>query len=516
MNEKIVHRLASRILKSRAIGFVAHIVYSLHLGHASIYITIPAAIRSNLSNRPTRTVTYLNSVVSTDKYNTKHVLISKLRAEAYLQMGDYNKASNELKWIVAATNSYPDVVKKLMKIYRLWGKEDAAIILYRWYLKSKPDDLGVMEEATKSYSNLGMWSEATGCWDKIIQVHGNSLDQQALLSASKAYRLANYPSKSLKLFDEIEIDSTKAAFEFFMSLVLSGRLERARQTIDLLNKRGKPTEDQLRQIRYQMSLIDRIENIDKYALSLHAHKKRRSTKRVVIYTAYSKGYDYVKLHKHYNPDYDYVVFTDDENFLDSKYNPYDFRALSTAEEHAPELAIRYYKTQPHKVFSEYEYAIWVDTSIMFTEDISPLVEDFINSGKEVGSTPHSARKNIIDEALACIERGKDKSDKILQQLEKYIDSGVSKNKLYENGFLMFDLKNPDTGTFLDIWWHEIQTQSKRDQLSFGYAVEKAGVDVHRNFPEGEDIHNNSSLVVSPHVNYEATHSKLVINLGEYK
>lgn len=86
---------------------------------------------------------------------------------------------------------------------------------------------------------------------------------------------------------------------------------------------------------------------------------------------------------------------------------------------------------------------------------------------------HPDRGNLYNEAEACINLEKDDPRIIKKQIFRYkmerykADNGLTVNNIlfrkYNHEKLIKELKD---------WWEEIRTDSRRDQLSFGYVCWK--------------------------------------------
>jgi hypothetical protein len=135
---------------------------------------------------------------------------------------------------------------------------------------------------------------------------------------------------------------------------------------------------------------------------------------------------------------------------------------------------------------------------MLVDDIYPIVEDFLASGKAIGTTPHTHRESLFEEFVVCMERSKDSFSNLKSLYSFYAGEGFEYNNLSENGFLLFRLQHPDLPPALELWWDMILTYSKRDQLSFGYSLSKSEVDWYRISDPPHNINNNPSFIIAPH------------------
>src|SRR5574344_1958635 len=85
-------------------------------------------------------------------------------------------------------------------------------------------------------------------------------------------------------------------------------------------------------------------------------------KKKVVYTCITGDYDEPTIHNFINPDYDYVLFTDNKNLIKFRKSPWETRPLAYDKSDNIRNA-RWHKTHPHILFTEYEISVWVDTNI---------------------------------------------------------------------------------------------------------------------------------------------------------
>jgi hypothetical protein len=247
---------------------------------------------------------------------------------------------------------------------------------------------------------------------------------------------------------------------------------------------------------FNISIISRILDPSAYKKRIEAYSTatKKQQPKIVVYTSYTSGYDILKPHQHIDSRFEYVVFTDD---TPNDYGLYEVKPLPTNHRDG-RVSTRYPKTHPHELFPNHDVAIWLDTSIMIVDDIYPIIKDFIASGKAVGTTPHTHRAGLFEEFVVCMERDKDSYANLKSLYDFYAKIGYKYNNLSENGFLLFRPQHHNLQTALELWWKMILKYSKRDQLSFGYSLAKAGLDWYRISEPPDNINNNPAFIITPH------------------
>lgn len=196
----------------------------------------------------------------------------------------------------------------------------------------------------------------------------------------------------------------------------------------------------------------------------------------VVYGCITGGYDNIPTHKYIAPDWDYVLFTDDKElvkqgrFAHWTIKPLAFDKLSNVKN------ARWHKVNAHKLFPEYDYSLWLDSNIIINDaGLFNLANDLIKQKILVAVPNHPERVCIYDEAEIIKEYRIDTPrivDKEMQILRH--DKYPKNNGLSETGILL--RRHNDMKSTLDLWWSMIEKYSKRDQLSFNYALWKTNIE----------------------------------------
>ena len=197
--------------------------------------------------------------------------------------------------------------------------------------------------------------------------------------------------------------------------------------------------------------------------------------KVVVYTVITGDYDYLKEPVYYNNSIDYICFTDQDICHNSAWKVIK---IDTLDKSLGQLSLkeqsRYVKILPHRVFPDYKYSIYLDGSVRVIADMLPLVEQM--GDKVIGVHNHAGRNCIYDEGSAIVALGKATKSSVNNQLEKYREENYPpRNGLYQCSIIIREHNNQDCKKAMQIWWDEyINTETKRDQLSFPYAIWKSG------------------------------------------
>ncbi len=156
---------------------------------------------------------------------------------------------------------------------------------------------------------------------------------------------------------------------------------------------------------------------------------------------------------------------------------------------------RYCKIHPHIFFPQYDYSIYVDGNIQMHTIISHLIGKVGKVG--IASYGIGGVADIYEHAVSLwCRNGRGELDgriRIQNQMKRYSKEGFPRFfGLTENGILVREHNNEDCIRIMDTWWDEVLNYSRRDQLSFMYAIWKNGFipqdigyigDTYRNGPE---------------------------------
>lgn len=193
----------------------------------------------------------------------------------------------------------------------------------------------------------------------------------------------------------------------------------------------------------------------------------KSLNKNVIYTTIIGGYDDLpKLLNGSVDGWDYVCFTDDKNLKNEDWqiiyidnNCSDDKRLS-----------RYFKTNFHDFFYEYETILYIDASM----DVNINLYDYskLLKNNDILFLIHPFNKNIKEEMDLVLKINYENITNINKLKEKYLkEKYVYDNGLFAGGILIYK-NNKNIIYFYNDWWFMINNYSHRDQLTLNYVLSK--------------------------------------------
>ena len=197
--------------------------------------------------------------------------------------------------------------------------------------------------------------------------------------------------------------------------------------------------------------------------------------RKIIYTAIFGNYDNLRPPKVENPGWEHICYTDNPNlYYEHKFEEvrdvWDVRVVDSKEFGAVKTA-RNIKICPPM---DYDICIWVDGCFEIKTDLDKFVETYHNG---VFTLSDHGRNCIYREGEVCAHIKKDSEEVINAQMQRYRKEGYPEaNGMVATGMMVRNNRK-DVQELCDFWWSEVLKGSKRDQLSFNYALWKYYVDV---------------------------------------
>jgi hypothetical protein len=229
-------------------------------------------------------------------------------------------------------------------------------------------------------------------------------------------------------------------------------------------------------------------------------KSKENNSKIAVYTAIFGNYDDLMGPLMTVPGCDFYCFTDNKDLKAGGFK----MVYKNRQFEDPTRDARMYKILPHKFLPGYDYTVWLDGSLIIKDPrIAELVSKALKD-KEMALFKHRERNCIYKELEVCIEQKRDDPEVMRAQIEKYRKEGYPENNgLGETGVLIRKKSNKVI-KHNEAWWNEIESHSKRDQLSFNYVLWKQGL-------ETAQIEGNAEF--NPYFYWHAIHGSKLGILG---
>ena len=213
-----------------------------------------------------------------------------------------------------------------------------------------------------------------------------------------------------------------------------------------------------------LASMDAQEATAKYH-ALYPVKYDISPSKIAVYTAIFGGYDTAPILNHIDPQFDYILYTDDAQF--DAPAPWQVRVVPSIFKD-PQVDARRIKVLSHLFLADYDITVWIDGNFTLQKLSAELVYD-IASRTPVALCKHQFRHCIYEEAAEILKRGIDASTPVVKQIQYYqARQFPAKFGLHATGFLVRNHRDSHTIKMNMRWWELLSTNSKRDQLSFDY------------------------------------------------
>lgn len=213
-------------------------------------------------------------------------------------------------------------------------------------------------------------------------------------------------------------------------------------------------------------------------------------KKIVCYSCCTGGYDNILQHKIVNPNWDYVFFTDDKKLIKQKHvgqwqiKPLVFNKLTNVKN------ARWHKVNAHILFPEYDASLWLDANLIInSKNVLDKIDSYVKNNTLLAVPLHPERTCIYQEAEKIIDLKIDYPEIVNEEMNFLKDNNYPADNGLHETCIMFRQHNK-IESMLELWWDMIERFSKRDQLSFDYAVWKKKLKVEPFYPNGRMHHEN--------------------------
>lgn len=209
-------------------------------------------------------------------------------------------------------------------------------------------------------------------------------------------------------------------------------------------------------------------------------------KKLVIYTCVTGAYDKVRTPSVIPSWADYRCF--DENFCDAP------KGLDDS------MLSRWFKLNPHLLFPDYEYSLWIDGNIDIRGDeIYSIIESQMGTGVLYSGIRHPERDDVYEEAMRILSNRRETPRRLRRTVRFLRKEGFPEHwGLMENNVILRRHNAPEVVAFDELWWSLMLRYSHRDQMTQSYCLWKTGIRPEYLLPEGFSARNHPSFAYTYH------------------
>jgi len=142
---------------------------------------------------------------------------------------------------------------------------------------------------------------------------------------------------------------------------------------------------------------------------------------------------------------------------------------------SPRRNSRHPKIQIHQ-YVDTKYSLWMDANVQLLVPAQTVIDEWLKDA-DIALCKHNNRDCIYDEARICAEAGLDDPRVIVEQMLKYEKEGYGTHRGMGECTVIARRHTEKVEQFNNYWWSEHCRNSVRDQISFMYAADKAGLKV---------------------------------------
>lgn len=198
-------------------------------------------------------------------------------------------------------------------------------------------------------------------------------------------------------------------------------------------------------------------------------------KDIVIYTCITGNYEALEKHSYVSDNADYVCFSDTN--IDSNVWKI-IKTNSYFESEDKSILSRFFKWNPHILFKDYKYSIYVDGSVNIkSKKFFERIDAFINKKIKIAMAKHPERNSVYDELAECIKLKKDTTTALTNFLNVLKKEYIDENILFLGGVIFREHNDKNVSVFSSTVWEYLKKYTKRDQLVIPFVKQKCNIDI---------------------------------------
>lgn len=229
-------------------------------------------------------------------------------------------------------------------------------------------------------------------------------------------------------------------------------------------------------------------------------------KKFAIYSALVGDYDTILQPAVVDEEFDYFIFSNDIHT--DKVGVWNILPIDYINSDPVKIA-RWVKTHPDKLLPTYEATLWIDANIQINSSAlySRFHELHSNPQTLVSAIMHPRFDCIYKEMFYLILNHYEHENVILDWGHKLSKDNYPRNNGTTETGLLYRRQCDQTASMNKTWWDAIEQFSRRDQLSFYYALWKSKITNRAFFDDGTTVRNNDAV---KYYNHHISSGKYII------
>lgn len=222
-------------------------------------------------------------------------------------------------------------------------------------------------------------------------------------------------------------------------------------------------------------------------------------KKYVIYTAIVGNYDGIQQPIVTDDRFDYILFSNDAK--ETSVGVWQVRPINYENDDKIKIA-RWVKTHPEQLLEGYEFSVWMDANIQIKTDyIYKRAFELFDKRVLISTVIHPIRNCIYKEMFVVYDFGLETENTLLNWAKVLRRNHYPHNNGLHETNIMYRIHSQSVVEKLDgFWWRCIDKYSRRDQLSFNYALWKLNVNCGSLLPNGQSAFNSNDFNYISHTN----------------
>lgn len=190
-------------------------------------------------------------------------------------------------------------------------------------------------------------------------------------------------------------------------------------------------------------------------------------KKTIVYTACFGNKDTIPNPIYFDPQFDYICFTDNKDCVKSDV----WKIILCDPLHEdPRMSAKIFKILPHLFLNEYDYSIWQDANLIQKTSILPILDMHPANYSLLVFDNHMKNFNLNEEIGEHLKRNRCSQLLMAKQYTKYVEDGFPEDlgNVIFPAIMFRKHKDEKLQWVMNMWWKEIVNNSPRDMISWPY------------------------------------------------